>query len=535
MMRSFSRFLHICTKLIPPFVVFGITRKNPDGKRFQSSLVAIRVSLQELGGLFLKLGQLLSARPDFVGPELSSELRNLLDHEPPEAFSSIKKTVESEFKKDIGKLFKSFDEKPISTASIAQAHKAVLPNGKNVVVKVQKYRLMQSMQKDLVLFKYLAHILDGLIGSKGLQFTYIYEEFSAWIWDELDFAVEGRRADKFYKNMEGVEGITIPEVFWEYSTGKVLTLSLIEGLTLNEILGEMKKQHVETIYEVKLLYKIDPNVLLRRLVHALTKQIFVDKFFHGDLHPANIIIQKENELAFVDFGIIGTLDTQEQTKLLLTLLALVNNDPEAIIKVILSTTTEPLSPPQIKFLYQRFSRELHQLNEDSLGKISISHFIMLFFSLTRRFNILWSSGLILGAKSISQIDSVAHMIGAKESIIDLVKPELDTYIATALSTEISKDVIYKNIVELIDAGKRLPQTLEELERIINSGTIPNMQSLPVNQSSKTVFKTIAFAGLAIVVSIPIISLPAITSLPYSVFVTLAVPIVFFYVLRKISS
>lgn len=535
MMRSFLRFFSICRILIPPFVLFAITRRNPESRTFQSSLTNIRLSFQKLGGMFLKLGQLLSSRPDLVGPELSSELRSLLDHEPAEQFSSVKKTIESELQKDIKSLFATFDETPLSTASIAQVHKAVLPNKKAVVVKVQKEGLAKSIEKDLAVFHSVALVLDGLVGSKGLQFRYIYDEFSQWITNELDFTVEGRRADKFYKNMEGVTGIIIPKVYWDYSTSKVLTMSFEQGLTLNEILNEMERQKVKTIYDVELSYKINPDILLKRLVHALIKQIFVDKFFHGDLHPANIIIHKGNTIAFVDFGIVGTLDTQEQTKLLLTLLALINNDPEAIIKVILSTTTEPLSQSLIKRLYQEFSRELHQLSEDSLGKISVSHFIMLFFSLTRKVNILWSSGLILGAKSISQIDSVAKMIGAKESVIDLVKPELDSYIAKALSSGVSKEMVYKNIIELIDAGKRLPQTIEELERIINSDTIPIMQSLPVTSGSKALFKTIAVAGLAVIVSVPIISHPIITSSSYSAFITIAVPIVLFYLFRRISS
>ncbi len=137
-MKTFSRFVRVCALLIPPFIAFAIARHNPYSKRFQSCIVQIRISLQTLGGGFIKLGQLLSARPDIIGPELSSELRNLLDREEPLPPQIIKKTIESELKRDLEEIFSSFEEEPLSTASIGQVHKATLKNGKKVAVKVQK-------------------------------------------------------------------------------------------------------------------------------------------------------------------------------------------------------------------------------------------------------------------------------------------------------------------------------------------------------------------------------------------------------------
>ncbi len=391
------------------------------------------------------------------------------------------------------------------------------------------------MKKDLALFGYVARLLDLLIARKGLQFHYAYEEFAVWITNELDFEVEGRRADKFYQNMKEVAGITIPKVYWQYSTSKVLVMSFVEGLTLNAILDEMKKQNADTMYDVKLPYRVNPDLLVEIMVGTLVRQALVDKFFHGDLHPANIIIQKNNKIALVDFGIVGILDNEEKTKLLFILLALIDNDTASLIKVIASSSLESLSDEQIKTLYQQFSRELHRLHEESIGEISISHFIMLFLSLTSRYNIVWSSGLVLGTKSVSQIDSIAKQVGIKIPVVNLIKTELEKYISQVFSSGFTKELFYKTVLEIVETGRRLPETLSELEELIKNSTISKAENVVTIKRNRINLKTSVLLLIAIALSVPIVSSSIIASLPYNIVFVLAIPLLLFYILNQVFS
>lgn len=533
-MKSLARFFEISQKLIPPFVVYSLTRNNLNSKRFQNSLVGIRVAMQELGPMFIKLGQLLSARPDLVGPELSSELRNLLDNEPPLPISTVREIVETELKKDISQLFSSFEQRPISTASIGQVHSAVLKEGgKKVAVKVQKPHLVEIIKKDLTLFKYFAYTADKIITRKGLQFSYIYEEFSEWINNELDFEIEGRRADKFRDNMEGIEGIVIPLVYWEHTTPRVLVLSYIVGITLNDILDLTKKQQAATVSSARLPFSVDPDTVIQHVTRAMVKQMFVDKFFHGDLHPANMIVQKKNEVGFIDFGIVGTLDNEEHTKLLFILLALIDNDTQSLMKVVVASATDTISETQKKQMYQQFSRELHQLHEDAMGKVSLSHFINLFLSVTHRYDVVWSSGLMLAAKTISQIDSVAKEMGSKTSVVDLLKPEIESYMLHAFSSGMSKELMYKSVLQMIQSGRKIPDTLSEVKEFIKTGTTVRLENSEMQKHRPSLVFILFLMIISVLIAIPILTLPFFSQSPYQVFFSLLLPVVLYFILSKI--
>jgi len=346
-MKSLKRFFTICSTLIPAFLAYSLAHHNTNSKKFQESCIRIRLGFQTLGTTYIKLGQLLCARPDIIGLDLASELRNLLDHEPIIPFITIQHVIESESNTPLSKIYKKIEHTPLGTASIAQVHKGTLLNGTAVAIKVQRPGVVDLIYNDLPILKKVCHVLELLIPNTPVKFTYIYSEFEDWITNELDFRVEGRRADKFNENMAGVEGVVIPHIYWQHSSKLVLVMSFLEGYTLNDLLHLMKKQHVATLYELKLDYKIDPDLLIQRTVAAVAKQALVDKYFHGDLHPANIIIQKNSKVALIDFGIIGTFNAEEHAQLLFLLLALVHDDPQALVKVIRSLITTDLNPRQV--------------------------------------------------------------------------------------------------------------------------------------------------------------------------------------------
>lgn len=532
-MNSFRRFLYIAYLLIPSSIRIVIHKNNPESPAFKKAVEEFRIKLQQLGSTFIKFGQMMSARPDIVGQEFSNELRNLLDHEPPVPFQAIKGTIQEELKSPYTDIFKEFEQEPLATASIGQVHKAVLHNGKKVAVKIQRPHIQMVIKKDLAVFKLLAPFLNSIFGGRGIKFDYLYQEFMDWILNELNFEVEGRRADKFRENMESVEGVTIPQIYWKYTTEKIITMEYLEGRTLNDILNEMKQKGATSLYDLKTPEKLNADLLIKRTISAIAKQAFMDRYFHGDLHPANIIIQKHNTIAFVDFGIIGTLDNEEYTELIFTMLALVENDPEALLKAVMTLVSEPLSSTQMGNLKEDLSLELHKMHEDSNGKISLNHFILVAMTIAKKYNMIWSPGVLLAIKTIGQIDFVAGQIGLKEPLVDLMKPEVEKYVTKAVSSNISKEVLYQGMLDLVQAGKKLPQTLAEIEQLITSGKLMQVQANLNGTSRGSFAQSIVTAGVAIVTSLPVVYSPYVMNSDLRPFLTLGIPLLFFVIIATI--
>lgn len=531
-MNSFKRFAQIVYLLIFPFFALALSRSNPESVKFKKSAMQLRENFQELGSTFIKLGQMLSSRPDIVGPQLSAELRNLLDHEPEIPFSEITTILETELKTSFHDIFTAFDETALATASIAQVHKAKLKNGPIVAVKIQRPNIDALIQKDLQVLKYVSSLLDVFGIGKQIKFAYIYREFADWIMNELDFQIEGRRADKFADNMSKIEGIVIPKIYWKHTTQKVLVMQFLDGPTLNHLLNEMKEQNVTSLYDLKLKEKINPDILIRHTIAAVAKQALSDRYFHGDLHPANIIILPHNTVAFVDFGIIGTLDNQEYMELVLTMLALVENDPESLLKAVLTLVTQPLSKEQKGSIQELLSMELHKLHEDTGGKVSLNHFITSLLSVAQRYNMLWTPGILLALKTIGQIDFVAGQIGLREPLVDLMKPEVEKYILKALSTTMSKEELFKGLLDLFQAGHKLPDTLQDLEQIIQSGQLVKVVT-PSSMTSGHPFKPLFPVSLAVLISFPLFSMNPLATSSYKPILVIVIPLFLYIILSKI--
>ncbi len=530
-MHSFQRFVYISSKLIPLFLVYLLSKNHSDSKRFLDNAKKIRETFQELGTTYVKLGQMLSARPDIVGPQLSSELRNLLDHEPPIPFAIVEEIIKTELKANPHDVFPTFEEKPIATASIAQVHKAKLKNGKIVAVKVQRPRIAELIQEDLAVLKIVAGLLEKIFPQTSIRFSYIYQEFADWITNEIDFQVEGRRADKFRENMSSLEGIVIPEVYWKYTTQKLLVMQFLNGVTINDLLNEMKKQNVTSLYDLRFDHKLDPDLLIKRLIGAIGKQAFADRYFHGDLHPANILVLPKNGIGFVDFGIVGTLDSQEYMELVLVMLALVENDPESLLKSVVSLMVKPLSQKDTTSLQEVLSLELHKLHEDTGGKISLNHFITTLLSVAQRYEMIWTPGVLLAVKTIGQIDFVSGQIGIKQPLVDLMRPIIEKYITNAISSTVSKEEVFKAALDLFKTGKRLPDTLNDLEELIHSGQFIRVTP-PQQIQSQSLFLSLLPVGTSLAISYPLFTQTALSASPYKPILVIVIPVFLFIILSK---
>jgi ubiquinone biosynthesis protein len=263
----------------------------------------LREMLDELGPTFVKFGQLLSTRPDVVPPDIIVELRGLQDDVRAFPYADVERTIREDLDQPIERLFTEFDEVPLAAASIGQVHRATLPNGRRVVVKVQRPNAPKQIEADLSLMYQAARLAKERI--RALDFidvNEIVDEFSRSIRQELDYRLEARNADAFHKNFAGHPHVAVPKVYWSYTRSRVLTLEYLEGVQLADI-------DVDA-------WTLDQR---RRLAYLVTEawmtMIFRHGFFHGDPHPANILVLSPERIGLVDFGLTGKLTDDDMSKL----------------------------------------------------------------------------------------------------------------------------------------------------------------------------------------------------------------------------
>jgi ubiquinone biosynthesis protein len=280
----------------------------------------LREMLDELGPTFVKFGQLLSTRPDIVPPDIIAELRALQDDVTPFPFDEVQRVVREDLELPLEKLFLEFDEQPTASASIGQVHRAVLPNGRRVAVKVQRPEAPRQIEADLALLYQAARLVKERVHALDfIDARELVDEFARSIRHELDYRQEGRNAQVFHRAFSGHPHVRIPRVYWSYSRQRVLTLELLEGPQLVDL--ELEE------------YTPDERRRLATLMsEAWMTMIFRHGFFHGDPHPANILVLGPEQIGLVDFGQAGKLSDDDMSKLTALFLDAVSENVDALAK-----------------------------------------------------------------------------------------------------------------------------------------------------------------------------------------------------------
>lgn len=292
---------------------------DPDAPPKVPAPQRFRVMLSELGPTFVKLGQVLSSRPDILPPDWVAELSTLQDQVPELAMSEIRLVIEAGLGRKVEDAFAWIDEQPLASASIAQVHAARLKNGDEVVVKVQRPGISERIRADLDLLYYLAQFLERVVEETGVYTpTGIVSEFERSLKGELDFENEAANIRVFHANNVGRPHIVIPRVYEELTCRTVLTLERLRGEKITNLDPE----------------KFDRRIVAKNLVDAIFEHLFVDGVFHGDPHPGNLFVLEGNRIGFVDFGIIGRLTKQMQETIILLCLAVALRDPDTVARLV---------------------------------------------------------------------------------------------------------------------------------------------------------------------------------------------------------
>jgi ubiquinone biosynthesis protein len=370
----------------------------------------LRELLDELGPTFVKFGQLLSTRPDVVPPDIIAELRGLQDDVRPFPFEHAERVIEEDLGNSIERLFLEFEREPVAAASIGQVHRATLPNGKLVAVKVQRPGAPRQIEADLVLLyqaaklvKERVHALD-FIDARGLV-----DEFARQIRQELDYRLEARNAQTFHRNFAGDPHVHVPKVYWAYTRARVLTLEWLDGTQLAD---------VDT-----LPYTLDERrELAYRIAETWMAMIFRHGFFHGDPHPANVLILDEaGVIGLVDFGAVGKLTDDDMTKLTRLFIDAAAENVDALPK--------RLSDLGVRFPKEREEEFLAEIREmyyryygASLSEIDPIQVIRETFQLIYSMNLHLPTRYLLLDKAIATLGAVGVELYPDFNVFEVARP-----------------------------------------------------------------------------------------------------------------
>ncbi len=391
----------------------------------------IRLALEELGPVFVKLGQALSTRPDLLPHDIALELRKLQDQVPPFDAEHALEIIQRNFGEDYQRIFKSVDTQPLASASVAQVHAAVLNDGlaikgqngeynADIVIKVIRPGIIKQIESDLAVMHSVAHFLQKH-WSRGAQFrpVDVVKEYELTIRGELDLRIEAANGSRMGANFEDSDLIYVPRIYWDYTTESVLVMERIYGTSIRDIDTLRQKGH-------------DLEKLAADGVNTFFKQAFEDNFFHADMHAGNIFVSDKGGWIAIDFGIMGTLTEADKQTLGQMLLGFFNRDYRAIAKAHLqagwiakNTNTEEFEQAIRVVCEPNFAKPL--------AEISFGQVLMQLFQTVRRFEMPVQPQLVLLYKTLLNIEGLGRQLYPQLNLWDTAKPFLEQWMKDQLS------------------------------------------------------------------------------------------------------
>ena len=424
-------------------------KEKPAGER-------IRLILEELGPTYIKLGQMMSTRPDIIPSSIILELEKLQDKVKEISFDEVKAIIEDEFELPLEELFREINSVPIAAASIGQVHKAILPSGDEVAVKVQRPNITKTIDTDLEILRNLARMVEKrYTWARDYGISDIVDEFSLSLSKELDYGIEGRNAERIADQFRNDDTIRVPAVYWEYSTKKVLTMEYVEGIKIND---------VQSLDEIG----FDRCLLSERFTEAMMKQILLEGLFHADPHPGNVFVQPGNRLVFLDFGNIGRINAQMKYEFASMLMALRRGNTDFVVRSIIKigVTPDDINYEQLKADVQEFIDNYYGQN---LNAISLSELINDFFTLIYLHHIRIPSDLTMLGKTFLAVEGVVETLYPEYNILDVIEPFGDHLVKERLKPKNIAETMFNKVVDYADFFSEMPRSLKDLTNKLKDG------------------------------------------------------------------
>ena len=433
-------------------------RRASDGEPDADRGRRLREMLDELGPTFVKFGQLLSTRPDIVPPDVITELRKLQDSVTPFPMADVERVVHQELGLSVERAFLEFDEQPIAAASIGQVHRATLPTGVDVVVKVQRPSAPRQIESDLRLMASAASFVRERVRQLDFIDTgELVDEFGRSIRQELDYQQEARNAETFRRNFAGDDRVAVPRVWWRYTTGRLLTLERLEGAHVRDLdlEGWSDEERRDLAY---------------RLTDAWMTMIFRHAFFHGDPHPANILHLDDGRLGLVDFGLAGRLTEADMSRL---------------TRLFVDAATENVSalPRRLADLGVRYSREREdelrgRLEElyyryygARLSEIDPMEAIREGLDLIYSMNLRLPTRFVILDKAIATLGSVAAEVYPDFNVFEVARPYARQLVADRFSPKHVALRTRQEVQELSEIALEMPKQVHDVLNELRDGEL----------------------------------------------------------------
>lgn len=433
-------------------------RKKGDGKTVLSLPQRFRRALEELGPTFVKLGQLLSTRPDLLPPELILELEHLQDRVQPLPFEQVKEVLEAELGVGYLEVFAYLEEEPLGAASIGQVHRGKLSTGEEVVVKIQRPGIKRVIETDLeILFDAARLVQSRTKWGAFYRVVDMVEEFANSIKEEVDYTIEGRNADRFAGYFSGDPTVRFPKVFWEFSSPRVLTLEYVAGIKINNFTA-LKEQG----------YNL--SAVARHAANAIFKQIYIHGFFHADPHPGNLAVLEGETIFFMDFGQVGRLDDELRTKLVSLVLAVVRQDSRAIVDILLEVGKAHETVSKNKLL-KDINRLMVKYYDLPLRQLKLGDVMREMLQMAFVYQIRVPAEITLLAKTLVTLEGLVKQLDPTVSIVDLAEPFGRVLLREKFSPHRLKRFFVNNAYDLFSQLLRLPRRLDSLVNQIERGQL----------------------------------------------------------------
>ncbi|MFL6847510.1 MAG: 2-polyprenylphenol 6-hydroxylase [Sphingomicrobium sp.] len=405
-------------------------------------------ALVAIGPAAVKLGQALSTRPDLVGEKAAANLSLLQDDLPGAPFAAIKQTIEGSFGQPLEALYSSFDETPVGAASIAQVHRAVTTEGRDVAVKVLRPGIEEEIAKAIETYEWAAAHAERYGGElERLRPRHVVAQFRQWTARELDLQREAASASELSENMVAEPGYYIPEIDWRRTARRILTMEWLDGIKLND-------------REALIAAGQDCEALAKTLVRAFLRQAVVDGFFHADLHHGNLFALPDGRIAAIDFGIMGRIDRRARVWLAEILYGLITGDYRRVAEIHFEAQ---YVPPHHSV--EEFTTALRAAGEPIRGlpvkDISVGRMLESLFSITRDFDMPTQPHLLLLQKTMVMNEGVATTLDPEINMWEAAEPFLREW----MRSELGPEAYYADrIIEVVRAVKKLPELIDRLDQ-----------------------------------------------------------------------
>ncbi|GLI40133.1 phosphotransferase [Geobacter hydrogenophilus] len=414
----------------------------------------MRLALEELGPTFVKLGQILSTRPDVIPRSFILEFSKLQDQVPSFPFEAVEDQIRKHLGREPSECYAFIDPEPLAAASIAQVHRARLVSGEEVVIKVRRPGVVGLVETDIDAMMGLALLAERhLPGSDLYDPVGLVKEFARTIRREMDFSREAHTIEKFAENFAGDPTLHFPTVYWDQTAGGVLTMEHVNGIKVSDT-GALDAAG------------LDRKLIARRGADAFLKMVLTHGFFHGDPHPGNVLILPDNVICLLDYGMVGRLDAQLKGYLTDILLAIVQRDVDEVISLLLYSgdITDTLDT---RALRRDLSGLIDSYYEVPLQQIEVGRMLLEFLEVITTYHIRFQPDLMLLAKALVAIEGMGRELDPAFDMVEHLRPFMKKAMWDRYSPEHLVREMGSHITSYVTLFRNLPKDLKEFLNRIN--------------------------------------------------------------------